>query len=118
MSRVKKGFKARRRRNRILKQAKGYRGSRSKLWRSAVGQVRNSWQYQYRDRKNRKREFRQLWITRIAAAARLIGLSYSRLMGGLKKAGIEIDRKVLSDLAIFDPQAFGKVAELAKATWA
>jgi large subunit ribosomal protein L20 len=117
MSRVKKGFKARRRRNRIMKQAKGYFGSRSKLWRSAIGQVRNSWQYQYRDRKNRKREFRQLWVVRIAAAVRALGLSYSRFIGGLKKAGVEIDRKVLSDIAIFDPQAFGKIADLAKASW-
>lgn len=116
--RVKKGFKARRRRNRILKQAKGYFSARSKLWRTVIGAVRNSWQYQYRDRKNKKREFRRLWIVRVAAAARLAGISYSRFMGGLKKAGVEIDRKVLSDLAIFDPQAFAKIAELAKAAWA
>lgn len=115
--RVKKGFKARRRRNRMMKLAKGYFGARSKLWRSAVGQVRNSWQYQYRDRKNKKREFRRLWVVRVAAAARSLGISYSRFMGGLKKAGVEIDRKVLSDLAIFDPQAFGKIVDLAKAAW-
>src|SRR6187397_1954170 len=107
--RVKKGFKARRRRNRMMKLAKGYFGSRSKLWRSAVSQVRNSWQYQYRDRKNKKREFRRLWVVRVAAASRSLGISYSRFMGGLQKAGVEIDRKVLSDLAIFDPQAFGKI---------
>jgi large subunit ribosomal protein L20 len=116
--RVKKGFKARRRRNRMMSYAKGHRGARSKLWRTAVGSVRNAWQYQYRDRKVKKREFRRLWIVRIGAAARAAGISYARLMGGLKKAGIELDRKVLSDLAIFDPQAFGRIAELAKASWA
>jgi len=116
--RVKKGFKARRRRNRMMKFAKGYWGARSKLWRTAVGAVRNSWQYQYRDRKTKKRDFRRLWIVRIGAAARLSGLSYARLMGGLKMAGVELDRKVLSDLAIFDPQAFGRIVEIAKASWA
>jgi large subunit ribosomal protein L20 len=115
--RVKKGFKARRRRNRILRLASGYRGARSKLWRTAVSSVRNSWQYQYRDRKVKKREFRRLWIVRIGAAARLAGISYARLMGGLKLANITLDRKVLADLAIFDPAAFTRVAEIAKSSW-
>jgi large subunit ribosomal protein L20 len=115
--RVKKGFKARRRRNQMLKLAKGYYGARSKLWRTVVGAVRNSWQYQYRDRKTKKREFRSLWIIRIGAAARQFDISYSRLMGGLKMAGVEIDRKVLADLAVFDIDAFGKIVALAKACW-
>ncbi|MFC1841304.1 50S ribosomal protein L20, partial [Thermodesulfobacteriota bacterium] len=109
MSRVKRGFKARRRRNKILKAAKGYRGSHSKLYRSATVAVDRALQYAYRDRRNKKREFRKLWIIRINAAARENGMSYSQLMGGLNKAGIDLDRKVLSDMAIHDPAGFAKI---------
>ena len=114
MPRVKRGFKARQRRNKILKAAKGYRGGHSKVFTTAASTVMKARVYAYRDRKNRKREFRKLWIIRINAAANENGLSYSRLMGGLMKAGIEIDRKVLSDMAINDPAAFAKVANMVK----
>jgi large subunit ribosomal protein L20 len=115
MPRAKKGIKARRRRNRILKVAKGFRGGRSKLWRSAVEAVHRAWRYAYIGRKLRKRDFRRLWITRINAAAHEVGLSYGRLMGGLRKASVSLDRKSLADLAISDPTAFARIAELAKA---
>jgi large subunit ribosomal protein L20 len=109
MPRVKGGPKTRRRRKKVLKMAKGYVAGRSRLYRTAVDAV-----YAYRDRRARKRDFRRLWITRINAAARLHGLSYSRLMDALKKAHLELDRKILADLAVSDPSAFSKIAEMAK----
>ncbi|MDJ0667936.1 MAG: 50S ribosomal protein L20 [Desulfobacterales bacterium] len=111
--RVKRGFKARRRRKKILKLAKGYRGGRSKLIRTASDAVDKALMYAYRDRRARKRDFRRLWITRINAAARMNDLSYSRMMNGLKKAGVELDRKVLAELAISDPVGFSQIASLA-----
>lgn len=114
MPRVKGGPKTRQRRKKVLKLAKGYRGGRSRLYRTAVDAVHRALAYAYRDRKNRKRDFRRLWIARINAAARLQGISYSRLMDALKKAHIELDRKILADLAVNDPGAFSKIAELAK----
>ena len=111
--RVKRGFKARRRRKKILKLAKGFRGGRSKLFRTASDAVDKALMYSYRDRRARKRDFRRLWITRINAAARMNNLSYSRMMNGLKKAGIDLDRKVLADLAISDPVGFSQIASLA-----
>ena len=114
MPRVKRGTKARRRRKKILKAAKGYYGSRHTLYRIARETVHRAWVYQYRDRRQRKRHFRRLWIVRINAAARLHGLSYSKFMGGLKKANVELDRKVLADLAVFDPAGLAKVAEVAR----
>ncbi|MDP2993363.1 MAG: 50S ribosomal protein L20, partial [Deltaproteobacteria bacterium] len=107
-------FKARRRRKKVLALAKGYWGRRSKIFRTAKEAVERAMTYAYRDRRVRKREFRALWIARINAAARLNGLSYSRLMGGLKKTGIELDRKILSDLAISDPACFTKIARTAQ----
>jgi len=115
MARVKRGFKARRRRNKVLKLAKGYRGARSKLFRSATEAVDRALNYAFRDRKVKKRDFRALWITRINAASRLNGLSYSKLIHGLKKASVEIDRKVLADLAVSDPRGFTEIASIAKA---
>ena len=114
MPRAKGGFKTRRRRNRVLKEAEGYWGKRSKAYRSAQEAVDRAKKYAYRDRKARKRDFRSLWIIRINAAARLAGLSYSALMGGLKKAGVAVDRKSLADLAIQDPGTFTKLAETAR----
>ena len=114
MSRVKRGVTTRRRHNRILKEAKGYVGARSRLIKVAREAVEKGWKYAYRDRKQRKRQFRRLWIVRINAAAREHGLSYSRMISGLEKAGVEIDRKVLADLAVSDPRAFGALAELAR----
>ncbi len=111
--RVKRGFKARKRRKKILKLAKGYRGGRSKLIRTASDAVDKALMYAYRDRRARKRDFRRLWITRINAAARMNDLSYSRLMNGLKKAGIDLDRKVLADLAVSDPSGFTQIASVA-----
>jgi len=111
--RVKRGFKARKRRKKVLKLARGYRGGRSKLYRTAADAVDKALMYAYRDRRVRKRDFRQLWITRINAAARMNDLSYSKFIHGLKRANVEIDRKVLADLAISDPAGFAKVAELA-----
>ena len=111
--RVKRGFKARRRRKKVLKLAKGFRGGRSKLFRTASDAVDKALMYSYRDRRARKRDFRRLWITRINAAARMNNLSYSRMMNGLKKAGVELDRKVLADLAISDPVGFSQIASLA-----
>jgi len=111
--RIKRGFKARRRRNKILKLAKGFRGGRSKLFRSAADTVDRALMYAFRDRRVKKRDFRALWIVRINAAARMNGLSYSKFIGGLHKAGIELDRKVLAELAISDPAAFTRIAEAA-----
>ncbi len=115
MPRVKRGFKARRRRNKVLKLAKGYRGARSKLYRSATEAVDRALNYAYRDRRVKKRDFRALWIARINAAARENGLSYSRLIYGLKKADVALDRKIMADLAVNDPAGFTVVAETAKA---
>jgi len=115
MPRVKRGFKARRRRNKVLKLAKGYRGARSKLFRSATEAVDRALNYAFRDRRVKKRDFRALWIARINAAARENGLSYSRLVFGLKKAEIGLDRKVLAQLAVTDPAGFSAVVAQAKA---
>jgi len=111
--RVKRGFKARRRRKKVLKLAKGYRGGRSKLFRTAADAVDKALMYAYRDRKARKRDFRKLWIARINAATRMNNLSYSKFIHGLKIAGIELDRKVLAELAISDPTGFSQIARLA-----
>ncbi|MFZ5798504.1 MAG: 50S ribosomal protein L20 [Desulfobulbus sp.] len=113
MPRVTRGFKARRRRNKVLSMAKGFRGGKHRLYKSATEAVDRALSFAYRDRRTKKRNFRSLWITRITAAAKMNGTSYSRLMGGLKKADIELDRKVLSNLAIVDPNAF---SALVKAT--
>ena len=118
MARVKRGVVARARHKKVLKQAKGYYGARSKVYRVAKQAVIKAGQYAYRDRRTRKREFRRLWIVRINAAARQFGLSYSRFMDGLNKAGIEVDRKVLADLAVHDIDAFGALVEKAKANLA
>ncbi|MDP9347806.1 MAG: 50S ribosomal protein L20, partial [Gemmatimonadota bacterium] len=115
MPRVKNNVARLRRKNQILKNAKGYFGRRKNLYKTAKEAVERAWRYAYRDRKNRKREFRRLWIVRINAAARLHDLSYSRFMNGLKLSGIEIDRKVLADLAVRDPNAFEQLASAAKA---
>ncbi|HTP66186.1 MAG TPA: 50S ribosomal protein L20 [Geobacteraceae bacterium] len=115
MPRVKRGFKARQRRNKVLQLAKGYRGARSKLFRSATEAVDRALNYAFRDRRAKKRDFRALWITRINAASRINGLSYSKLIHGLKTARVEIDRKVLADLAVSDPAGFAELAALAKA---
>jgi large subunit ribosomal protein L20 len=114
MPRVKRGFKARQRRNKVLKLAKGYRGARSKLFRSATEAVDRALNYAFRDRRVKKRDFRALWIIRINAAARISGVTYSRLIHGLKLAKIEIDRKVLADLAVSDPSGFAQIVGLAK----
>jgi large subunit ribosomal protein L20 len=111
--RIKRGYKARRRRNRVLKLAKGFRGGRSKLFRTAADSVDKALSYAYRDRKQKKRDFRKLWIIRINAAARMNNLSYSKLIHGLKKANIELDRKVLAELAISDPSAFSRIVTVA-----
>lgn len=112
--RVKRGVKARRRRNRILKLAKGFRGRSKNTIRQATQRVEKSLQYAYRDRLNRKRDFRKLWIQRINAAARVNGVSYSRLVDGMSKAGIELDRKILADLGASEPAAFAAVVDIAK----
>ena len=114
MSRVRKGVASRARRKKYLKLAKGHRSGRRRLYRSAREGVEKGLAFAYRDRKVRKREFRALWIVRLNAALRPLGLSYSKFIGGLKKAQITLDRKVLSDLAIYDPQGFARVADLAK----
>jgi large subunit ribosomal protein L20 len=114
MPRAKRGFKARRRHNRILKLAKGYRGSHSKLFRSAIEAVHRGLCYAYRDRKQRKRAFRRLWIIRINAAVRQYGMSYSVFINGLKKSDIDLDRRVLADLAIYDQVAFAQIVERAR----
>ncbi len=115
MPRVKRGVTAHARHKKVLKKAKGYYGARSKIYRVAKQAVIKAGQYAYRDRRQRKRQFRQLWIARINAAARENGLSYSRLINGLKKAGVELDRKVLADIAVYDKSAFAAIAEKAKA---
>ncbi len=111
--RVKRGFKARRRRKKVLKLAKGFRGGRSKLYRTAADAVDKALMYAYRDRRARKRDFRKLWIARINAAARINNLSYSKFIHGLKMAGVQLDRKVLAELAVSDPGGFAKIANLA-----
>ncbi|MBE9158722.1 50S ribosomal protein L20 [Nodosilinea sp. LEGE 06152] len=113
MARVKRGNVARKRRNKVLKLAKGFRGSHSKLFRTANQQVMKALRYAYRDRRNRKRDFRRLWITRINAASRMHGLSYSQLIGQLKKANIDLNRKMLAQMAVLDPNGFAKVVEVA-----
>ena len=113
--RVKRGFKARRRRNRVLKLAKGFRGRRKNCYKRANQAVERALDYASRDRMRRKRDFRALWIVRINAAARALGISYSKLIAGLNKAKIAIDRKILADLAVSDPAGFGAVANIAKA---
>jgi large subunit ribosomal protein L20 len=118
MPRVKRGVTAKARHKKILSQSKGYRGRRGNVYRVAKEAVMKAGQYQYRDRRNRKREFRALWIARINAAVRELGMSYSVFMNGLKKASIDIDRKVLADLAVHDKTAFNKIAEQAKASLA
>lgn len=118
MPRVKRGVTAKARHKKILKQAKGYYGARSRVYRVAKQAVIKAGQYAYRDRRQRKRQFRALWITRINAQARECGLSYSRLMNGLKKAEIVLDRKVLADMAVHDKIAFAAIAERAKAALA
>lgn len=115
MPRVTRGFKARRRRNRLLKLAKGYIGGRSRLYKTATETVDRALVYAYRDRRTKKRDFRRLWIARINAGARMNNVNYSTFMGGLKKAGIELDRKVLANMAILDAEAFSKVVQLAAA---
>ena len=114
MARVKGGTVARKRRKKILKLAKGYFGSKHRLYKTANEQVMRSLQYAYRDRRQRKRDFRKLWITRINAAARMNGLSYSKLMHGLKVAEIDINRKILAELAVSDAAAFTQIADAAK----
>ena len=114
MPRVKRGVTARAKHKKVLDAAKGYRGRRSNVYRVAKEAVMKAGQYAYRDRRQKKRQFRILWIARINAGAREFGLTYSRLINGLKKASVEVDRKVLADLAIFDKGAFQKYAELAK----
>ena len=114
MSRVKRSIHARKKRRTMLARAKGYYGAKSRSYRAAKEQVQHSLQYAYRDRRNKKREIRRLWITRINAAARINGLSYSVFMNGLKKAGVELDRKVLADLAVNDAAAFAALTEVAK----
>ena len=115
MPRVKRGFKARRRRKKILKLAKGYRGARSRCYRQAKDSVEKALCYAYRDRRAKKRSFRRLWITRINAACRLNDISYSKFMGGLAKAKIGLDRKILADLAVTQPGVFSALVEKAKA---
>ncbi|GAB7128253.1 50S ribosomal protein L20 [Amantichitinum ursilacus] len=118
MPRVKRGVTARARHKKVLALAKGYRGRRKNVYRIAKQAVMKAGQYAYRDRRQRKRQFRQLWIARINAASRELGLAYSKFMNGLKKAGIEVDRKVLADLAVFDKPAFAAFVEQAKASLA
>ncbi|MBC8247655.1 MAG: 50S ribosomal protein L20 [Deltaproteobacteria bacterium] len=113
MMRIRRGFKARKRRKKVLKLAKGFRGGRSKLYRTAADAVDKALMYAYRDRKARKRDFRRLWIARINAAARLNNLSYSKFIHGLKVANVELDRKILAEMAVFDPPGFAELAKLA-----
>ncbi len=114
MARVKRGVVAKARHKKILRQAKGYYGARSRTFKVAKQAVIKAGQYAYRDRRQRKRQFRALWITRINAAARIHGLSYSRLVNGLKRADIQVDRKILADIAVRDPEAFGAIAKAAR----
>ena len=118
MARVKRGVQANRRHKKVLARAKGYYGARSRVYRVAVQVVMKAGQYAYRDRRNKKRSFRRLWIARINAGARLNGLSYSRLINGLKKANVEIDRRILADIAMHDAAAFTAITEKAKAALA
>jgi len=118
MARAKRGFKARRRRNNVLELAKGYRGTRNNCFKTAIHVVRRALCFAYRDRRVKKRDFRELWIIRINAAARAAGLKYSQLVFGLKKAGIELDRSVMADMALRDPQAFQQLVEKAKSALA
>lgn len=118
MARVKRGVQANRRHKKVLARAKGYYGARSRVYRVAVQAVMKAGQYAYRDRRNKKRSFRCLWIARINAGARLNGLSYSRLINGLKKANVEIDRRILADIAMHDAAAFTAITEKAKAALA
>ena len=118
MARARRGTKARKRRNRIRQDAKGFRGGRSKLWKAMVEAVHHAWRFATYDRRLRKRDFRRLWIVRINAAVRPLGVSYSKLIGGLSNKGISLDRKILADLAISDPVAFRKVVESATGTTA
>jgi large subunit ribosomal protein L20 len=111
--RVKRGFKARRRRKKVLKLARGFRGGRSKLFRTAADAVDKALMYAYRDRRLRKRDFRRLWIARINAASRMNGTTYSKFIHGLKQAGVELDRKVLAEMAVADPAGFATIANLA-----
>lgn len=113
MPRVKRSVSAKKKRRKILKLAKGYFGARSRLYRTATEAVDRSMKYAYRDRRTRKRDFRRLWIIRINAAARLNNVTYSRLIDGINKAGVEIDRKILADLAVNDPQGFSKIVSVA-----
>ena len=114
MPRVKRAVNAHKKRRTVLGRAKGYYGAKSRTYTKAKEQVQHSLQYQYRDRRNKKREIRSLWITRINAATRMNGMSYSVFMNGLKKAGVELDRKVLADMALNDPAAFAQLVEVAK----
>jgi len=114
MSRVKRGVNARKKKKKVLKMAKGFFGARSRLLRTATEAVNKAMKYAFRDRRARKREFRQLWIARINAAARINNISYSRLVDGMKKTGIELDRKILAELAVNDPQGFAQVVTMAK----
>lgn len=114
MARIKRGVTARKKRRKILKMAKGFFGARSRLLRTATEAVNKALSYAYRDRRGRKRQFRQLWIARINAAARQNNITYSRLIDGMKKADVALDRKILADMAVNDPQGFAKVVELAK----
>ena len=118
MARVKRAINAQKKRRTVLEEASGYRGQRSRLYRKAKEQVLHSMSYAYRDRRARKGDFRSLWITRINAAARQNGLTYNRFIQGLRLAGLEVDRKVLADLAVYDKAAFTKIAEQAKASLA
>ena len=118
MARVKRGVQANRRHKKVLARAKGYYGARSRVYRVAVQAVMKAGQYAYRDRRNKKRSFRRLWIARINAGSRLNGLSYSRLINGLKKANVEIDRRILADIAMHDAAAFTAITEKAKAALA
>lgn len=118
MARVKRGVQANRRHKKVLARAKGYYGARSRVYRVAVQAVMKAGQYAYRDRRNKKRTFRRLWIARINAGARLNGLSYSRLINGLKKASVEIDRRILADIAMHDVAAFTAICEKAKSALA
>ena len=115
MPRVKSNTTRLKRKKQVMKLAKGYYGARSKLWKPAKESVERAWRYAYRDRKNKKREFRRLWVIRINAGAHLNGMNYSNFINGLLKAGIEIDRKILSDIAIQDPAAFTALADTARA---
>jgi large subunit ribosomal protein L20 len=114
MPRAKRGFKARRRRNRLFKHAKGFYGARGRIFGDAIEQVHNAWQDAFRARRAKKRDFRRLWVARINAAARIAGTTYSKLISGLKRANIALDRKVLADIAVRDPGGFKAVVNAAK----